>query len=151
MPLPLSSQKKNKQVKIKTPLLFWVLSLCFSFLTCKQSKTSNSSGFIIGFQFSSVAQSCPTLCHPMGCSTPGLPVHHQLPVFTQTHVHSAGDAIEASHLLSSPSPPIFNVSQQGSFKMSQFFTSGDQSIGVSASGSVPLMNIQDWFPLGWTG
>ena len=56
-------------------------------------------------QFSSVAQSCPTLCDPMNCSTPGLPVHHHLPEFTQTHVHRVGDAIQPSHLLSSPFPP----------------------------------------------
>ena len=55
-------------------------------------------------QFSSVAQSCLTLCDPMNCSTPGLPVHHQLPEFTQTHVHRVGDAIQPSHPLSSPSP-----------------------------------------------
>ena len=53
---------------------------------------------------SSVAQSCLTLCHPTNCSTPGLPVHHQLPEFTQTHVHRVGDAIQPSHPLSSPSP-----------------------------------------------
>ena len=59
-------------------------------------------------QFSSVAQSCPTLCDPMNCSTPGLPVHHQLPKFTQTHVHRVRDAIQPSHPLSSPLllPPI---------------------------------------------
>ena len=62
-------------------------------------------------QFSSVAQSCPTLCHPMDCSTPGLSVHHQLPEFTQTHVHRVGDAIQPSHPLSVPSPPTFNLSQ----------------------------------------
>ena len=62
-------------------------------------------------QFSSVAQSCPTLCHPMDCSTPGLSVHHQLPEFTQTHVHRVGDAIQPSHPLSSPSPPALNLSQ----------------------------------------
>ena len=56
-------------------------------------------------QFSSVAQSCPTLCDPMNRSTPSLPVHHQLPEFTQTHVHQVGDAIQPSHPLSSPSPP----------------------------------------------
>ena len=57
------------------------------------------------FQFSSVTQSCPTLCNPMDCSTPGLPVPHQLPASTQTHVHGVGDAIQPSHPLSSPSPP----------------------------------------------
>ena len=62
-------------------------------------------------QFSSVAQLCPTLCDPMNCSTPGLPVHLQLPEFTQTHVHRVGDAIQPSHPLSSPSPPAPNPSQ----------------------------------------
>ena len=62
-------------------------------------------------QFSSVAQWCPTLCDPMNCSTPGLPVHHQLLEFTQTHVHRVRDAIELSHPLSSPSPPAPNPSQ----------------------------------------
>ena len=65
-------------------------------------------------QFSSVAQSCPTLCDPMNCSTPGLPVHHQLPEFTQTYVHWVGDAIQPSHPLSSPSPPAPNPSQHQS-------------------------------------
>ena len=64
-------------------------------------------------QFSSVAQSCLTLCDPMDCSTPGLPVHHQLPEFAQTHVHWVGDAIQTSHLLSSPSS-AFNLSQHQS-------------------------------------
>ena len=68
-------------------------------------------------QFSSVSQSCPTLCDPMNCSTPGLPVHHQLPEFTQTHVHRVGDAIQPSHPLLSPSPPAPNPSQhQGLFQ-----------------------------------
>ena len=61
-------------------------------------------------QFSSVAQSCPTLCDPMNHSTPGLPVHHQIP-FSQTHVHRVGDAIQPSHARSSPSPPAFSLSQ----------------------------------------
>ena len=68
-------------------------------------------------QFSSVAQSCPTLCDPMDCSMPDLPVHHQLLEFTQTHVHLVGDAIQPSHPLSSPSLPTFNLSQhQGLLK-----------------------------------
>jgi len=71
----------------------------------------------ISYQFSSVAQSCPTICDPMNHSTPGLPVHHQLPEFTQTHVYWVHDAIQPSHPLSSPSPPAFNLSQhQGLFK-----------------------------------
>ena len=65
-------------------------------------------------QFSSVTQSCPTLCDPMNCSTPGLPVHHQLPEFTQTHVHQVSDAFQPSHPLSSPSPPAPNPSQHQS-------------------------------------
>ena len=68
-------------------------------------------------QFSSVAQSCPTLCNPMNCSMPGLPVHRQLLEFTQTHVHRVGDAIQPSHPLSSPSLPASNPSQhQGLFQ-----------------------------------
>ena len=68
-------------------------------------------------QFSSVAQSCLTLCNPIECSTPGLPVHHQLSEVTQTHAHWVGDAIQPSHTLSSPSPPSFYLSQhQGLFK-----------------------------------
>ena len=66
-------------------------------------------------QFSSVAQSCLTLGDPMNCSTPGLPVHHQLPEFTQTHVHQVGDAIQPSHPLSSPSPPTPSPSQHQVF------------------------------------
>ena len=69
------------------------------------------------FQFSSVAQSCPTVCDPMGCSTLGLHVHHQLPEFTQTNVHWVSDTIQPSHPLSSPSPPALSLSQhQGLFK-----------------------------------
>ena len=71
----------------------------------------------VKIQFSSVPQSCPTLCDSMDYSTPGLPVHHQIPEFTQTHVHWVSDAIQPSHPLSSPSPPTFNLSQhQGLFK-----------------------------------
>ena len=65
-------------------------------------------------QFSSVAQLCPTLCDPMNRSTPGLPVHHQLPEFTQTHIHRVCDAIQPSHPLSSPTPPAPNLSQHQS-------------------------------------
>ena len=77
-------------------------------------KYSHISTFSL--QFSSVAQSCPTVCNPMDCSTPGFPVHHQFPELTQTHVHRISDAIQPSHPLSSPSP-TFNLSQhQGLFK-----------------------------------
>ena len=72
-------------------------------------------------QFSSVTQSCSTLCDPMNCSTPGLPVHHQLLEFTQTHVHRVGDAIQSSHPLSSPSSPALTPASR-SFPVSQLFT-----------------------------
>ena len=102
-------------------------------------------------QFNSATRSCPTLCNPMDCSMPGLPVHHLLPELAQTHVHQVSDAIQPYDPLLSPSPPAFNLSQhQGSFPMSQFFTSGGQSIGVSALASVLPMNTQDCSPLGWT-
>ena len=71
-------------------------------------------GHLIFDKFSSVTQSCPTLCDPTNRSTPGLPVHHQLPEFTQTHVHQVSDAIQPSHPLSSPSPPAPNPSQHQS-------------------------------------
>ena len=67
--------------------------------------------FLVSVQFSSVAQSCLILCDPMNCSTPGLPVHHQLLEFNQTHVHRVSDAIQPSHPLSSPSPLAFNLFQ----------------------------------------
>ena len=106
----------------------------------------------IAVQFSSVTQSCLTLCGPLNRSVPGLLVHHQLPEFTQTHVHWAGDAIQPSHPPSSPSPPALkSFPASGSFQMSQLFTSNGQSIGISASTSVLPMNTQDWSLLGWTG
>ena len=71
-------------------------------------------GYVKWLQFSSVAQSCLTLCDPMNCSTPSLPVHHQLPEFTQTHGHRVTDAIQPSHPLSSPSSPAPNPSQHQS-------------------------------------
>ena len=102
--------------------------------------------------FSSVAQSCPTLCDPMDHSTPGFPVYHQLLELTQAHVHRVGDAIQPS-VSSSLVPFSFCLQSfpaSGSFQMSQLFASGGQSIRVSASASVLPMNIQDLFPLGWT-
>ena len=111
-------------------------------------------------KFSSVAQSCPTLCDPMDCSTRGFPVPESLLVskktqlleLTQTHVHWVGDGIQPSYSLSSPSPPAFqSFPASGSFQMSQLFPSDGQSIGVSASASVLPMHVQDWIPLGWTG
>ena len=77
--------------------------------------------FTIYIQFSSFTQSCPTLCDPMNRSTPGLPVHHQLPEFTQIHIHRVGDAIQPSHPLSSPSPLPQSLPASESFPMSQLF------------------------------
>ena len=103
------------------------------------------------FQFSSVAQSCLTLCNPMNCSTPGLPVHHQLRVHPNPCPLSRWyhPTISSSVIPFSSCPQSFPAS--GSFQMSQLFASGGQSIGVSASKSVLPMNTQDWSPLGWTG
>ena len=94
-------------------------------------------------QFSSVDESCPTLCDPMDCSTPGFPVHHQLPEPTQTHVHCIGDAIQPSHPIIPLSSCLQSFPASRSFQMSQFFASGGQIIRVSASASVLPMNIQD--------
>ena len=105
----------------------------------------------VSVQVSSVAQSCPTLCDPMNRSTPGFPVHHQLPEFTQTTVHRVRDAIQPSHPMLSPFPPAPNPSQhQGLF---QGLCSAHQVAKVleSDSASVLPTNIQGWFPLGWTG
>ena len=106
-------------------------------------------------QFSSVAQSCPTLCNPMDCSIPGLPVHSNsrslLKLMSIESVMPSNLLILCHPLLLPPSIFPSNLSQSGFFQMSQFFSSGGQSIGVSASTLVLPMNIQDWFPLGWTG
>ena len=102
-------------------------------------------------QFSSVAQSCPTLCDPMNRSMPGLPVHHQLLEFTQTHVHWVGDAIQQSHPLSSPSPPAPNPSQHQS--LFQWVNSSHEVaklLGVSALASFLPKKSQGWSPSEWT-
>ena len=93
--------------------IFWRWSQHESRINPKPIKWLNTSNALLwhSVQFSSVAKSCPTLCNPMNHSTPGLPVHHQLPEFTQTHVHRVSDAIQPSHPLSSPSPPAPNPSQ----------------------------------------
>ena len=119
----------------------------FSFVSCLLIQIPKLS-----VQFSSVAHRVWLFMTPgVDCSTPGLPVHCQLPESTQAHAHWVSDAIQSSHPLSSPSPPTFSLSQhQGLFKC-QLFISGGQSIGVSASTSVLPMNIQDWFPLEFTG
>ena len=110
---------------VKTVLRWRQLTRCLSFpiKTCVLKAFSLTRkqyywiAMITSVQFSSVAQSCPTLWDPVNHRTPGLPVHHQLLESTQTHVHWVGDAIQPSHLLSSPSPPALNFSQhQGLFK-----------------------------------
>ena len=98
----------------------------------------------------SVTQLCLTLWDPMDCSTPGFPVLHHIPELAQTHVLWVSDAIQPSCPLSSPSPPAFNLSSIRVFSNEWLFSSGGQSIGVSASEPVP-MNIQDWFSSGLTG
>ena len=114
----------------KCLLISWLQSPSAVILECQKIKSVTVStvspsichevmgpDFCASVQFSSVAQSCATLCDPMNCSTPGLPVHHQLPGFTQTHVRQVGDAIQPSHPLLSPSPPAPNPSQhQGLFQ-----------------------------------
>ena len=104
--------------------------------------------------FSSVAQSCPTLYDPMDCSTPGFPVHRQLPEFAQTHVHLVNDAIQPSHPLLSPSPPAFNLSQhQGLFNESVLRISGTKYwnfsfiISPSNEQSGLISFRMDWFVL----
>ena len=100
-------------VKLSFLFLFYVYSVMRKEKWVKLSHIYNNESV----QFSSVAQSCLTLCDPMDCSTPGLHVHHQLLEFTQIRVHWVGDAIQTSHPLSSPSPPAFNISQhQGLIK-----------------------------------
>ena len=110
---------KNPRNASRIPLLVEcsvsvLSSECKLFIQHSFSSTSHGPCHV---QFSSVTESIPTLCDPMDCSMPGLPVHHQFPEFTQTHVHWASDAIQPSHPLSSPSPPTFNLSQhQGLFQ-----------------------------------
>ena len=130
-------------------------------IICSEGISFNSSLYIwftrvskrltMKVQISSVAQSCPTRCDPMNRSTPGLPVYHQLPESTQTHVHCRWWNLT----ISSSVIPFFSCPQSfpasGSFPMSQLFASGSQSIGVSASASVLPVSIQGWFPLGLTG
>ena len=126
---------------------FCVFFLCFVF-----KLYSYPLIIFCSLQFSSVTQSRSTLCDPMDCSTPGLLVHCQLLESTQTHVHWVSEAIQT---ISSSVIPFSSCLQSfpatGSFQMSQFFASGGQSIGVSASASILPVNIQDWLPLGWTG
>ena len=110
-----SFQPPFMTISFMIPSLIW---LSISVLSLHQVHTYIVEQILCNIsQFSSVVQSCPTLCDPMDSSTPGLPVHHQLPESTQIHVHWIGDAIQPSHPLSSPCPPAFNISRhQGLFK-----------------------------------
>ena len=99
---------------IQARILEWVAMPSSRGSSRPRDQTSISYVSALTVQFGSVAQSCPTPCDPMNRSTPGLPVHHQLPEFTQTHVHRITDAIQPSHPLSSPSPPAPNPSQHQS-------------------------------------
>ena len=105
-----------------------------------------------GTGISSVAHLCPILCDPMGCSTPGLPVHHKS--LSLLKLMSIESVMPSSVIISSSVIPFSSCLRyfpaSGSFLRSQFFTSGGQSTGVSVSSSVLPMNIQDWFPLRWT-
>ena len=98
------------------PVSTWYSLICPMCRSCSASFliSFRGNGSISSVQFISVTQSCPTLCNPMNHSTPGLPVHHQLPEFTQTHVHRVSDAIQPSHPWLSPSPPVLNPSQHQS-------------------------------------
>jgi len=91
----------------------WVCCLCLFLHCCPENKFISTTFLdsICMYQFSSAAQWCPNLCNPMDCSTPGLPIHHQLLEIPQTHVHQVSNAIQPSHPPSSPSPPAFNLSQ----------------------------------------
>ena len=130
--------------------LWFFLTLVLSSQFCLMLFEGRAYIYVFSHQFGSVSQLCLTLCNPVDSSTPGFPVHHQLPELSQTHVHQVGDAIQPSHPLSPPSPSwLQSFPASGSFPMSQFFTSGGQSIGAEAE--VLPMNIQDWFPLRLTG
>ena len=102
-------------------------------------------------QFSLVAQSCPTLYDPMNHSTPGLPVHHQLLVFTQTHAHRVGDAIQRSHPLSSPSPPALNLPSIRVFSNESALHIRWPKYWSFSFNISPSNEHQDWSSLGWTG
>ena len=124
-------------------------------VTCKKNENFTTTALIkynYVHQFSSAAQSYPTLCNPMNHSTPGLPVHHQLP---WVHPNPCPLSQWYHPNISSSVIPIFSCLQSfpasESFQMSQLFISGGQNVGVSASTSVLPMNTQDWSPLGWTG
>ena len=120
------------------------LQCCISF--CYMGKR-------LRYQFSSVAQSCPTLCDPMNCRSPGFPVHHQLPEFTQTHVHRVADAIQPSHPLSSPSLPsvfpsirVFSIESALRIRWPKYWSFSFR-ISPSNDYSAPVSFRMDWLNL----
>ena len=128
------------------------LTIFFLWIGLGKNVFAYNYGFLISYilsvQFSSVAQSCLTLCDPRDCSMPGFPIHHQLPEPTQTHVHCIGDAIQPSHSLSSTSPPMFNLSKhQGFFRQVRSWHRLDKILEFWLQHQSFPMNIQDWFPL----
>ena len=133
------SPKENMQSHfIHLEVMFILLSHTSPLISSKLYIEISSS-----VQFNSVSQLCPTLCNPMDYSTPGYSVHHQLLKLAQTHVHQVDDAIQPSYPVFPFSSCLQSFPASGSLQMSQFFTSGGQSIGVSASTSVLPMNTQD--------
>ena len=132
-------------------MVLWIWPLHINYINrIWESKFLCSPTILSTVQFSSVAQSCLTLWDPMDCSIPGLPVHHQLPEFIQTHAHRLGETIQSSYPLSFPSPPSLNPSKHKGLCLWVNSAWGGWSIGVSASASVLPMNTQDLSPLGWT-
>ena len=138
------AQQNESAICVHIRPLFWI---SFPFRSALSTELSALCCSVNSHCCCSVAQSCLTLCDPMDCSMPGLPVHQQLPELAQTDIHWAGDAILSSVVRFSSHLQFFPASW--SFLMSQLFASGGQIIGASAS--VLPVNIQDGFPLGWTG
>ena len=134
-----------KVLKLMVHCLFLDAQWYVQLVTCALVPLRSGSSV----QFNSVTQSCLTLCDPMNRSTPGLPVHHQLPEFTQTRVHRVRDAIQPSHPLLSPSPPAPNPSQHQS--LFQWVNSSHQVSKASALASFLPKNTQGWSPSEWTG
>ena len=114
---------------------------------CQTLQINQVTRKVHSIQFSSLAQSCPTLWDPMDCSMPGLPVHHQLPELAQTQVHQAGDAIQPSHPVLSPSPPAFNLFQHQGLFQGQSIRSFSFSISPSSEYSGLIFFRMDWLDL----
>ena len=152
------SLTNNKDVKqIFKELGKWIVKI-YLYAQCRNWKINQKPQRNIQFssvKSSSVTQSCPTLCDPMNHSTPGLPVHHHLPEFTQTHVHRVSDAIQPSHPLSSPSPPAPNPSEHQS--LFQWVNSSHEVAKVlefqlQHQSFQWTLRTSEWTsPLGWTG